>query len=477
MTSLELQLKRLKVPESQVLAVERDRSSLLFDAKEAAGLGRKDFYNIGQKGLAQLKKFDNDIDSYERGLWEKSSLNFNRTMVDKEENSELNDSLARMITRLAPYFHHHACKQVLEWLIYKYQIHRFNAEILFLAYLPYHASNSFGRMLSILKFTKPEFHFLDEFCKTGSPVPMNVLIRVCHANNSHFLIPMLSSFLVNAIQTVGDDYCEKRMHASYTFFAGFMVNLLDDVSKVNNQLIARIMPYVGIALKSKILPFKYAGMVVAAQLVTVTSLAPEVLANILKLLLLKMRGTWVDVALDTVILICQTQKVSELPRKAILKLVRKREELNLVPKLHKLMMDYDVTAFMVNFWDTLLDALFKESDKEQLSGIMEVLTQTLNLEGMVEEQAVGLFNSLLSYMESDPERSEPLPQVLSQHIRAIVIRFSTAFDIVRAKWSVRDQSIVDRFLKECHIEAYELIPELPGADLYQVLRCSDAQNL
>lgn len=49
MTSLELQLKRLKVPESQVLAVERDRSSLLFDAKEAAGLGRKDFYNIGKQ--------------------------------------------------------------------------------------------------------------------------------------------------------------------------------------------------------------------------------------------------------------------------------------------------------------------------------------------------------------------------------------------------------------------------------------------
>lgn len=52
MTSLELQLKRLKADASaQNLSAKRDYSSLLFDEKEAQNYTREQFYEIGKEIL------------------------------------------------------------------------------------------------------------------------------------------------------------------------------------------------------------------------------------------------------------------------------------------------------------------------------------------------------------------------------------------------------------------------------------------
>ena len=47
MTSLELQLNRLKTAATQSLAVEKQHLSLLFDRKEAASLDRESYYKLG----------------------------------------------------------------------------------------------------------------------------------------------------------------------------------------------------------------------------------------------------------------------------------------------------------------------------------------------------------------------------------------------------------------------------------------------
>lgn len=65
---------------------------------------------------------DERFSKYEPDLFDETKLNFNRTMVGKEENDALDQSLQRMIVYLTPYFNHQACKQVLEWLIFKFQV-------------------------------------------------------------------------------------------------------------------------------------------------------------------------------------------------------------------------------------------------------------------------------------------------------------------------------------------------------------------
>lgn len=72
--------------------------------------------------MLALKKFDADIDKYESELFDKNTLFMNRANLLKEQHETLNETLERMIIRLSTYFHHEACKKVLEWLIYKYQV-------------------------------------------------------------------------------------------------------------------------------------------------------------------------------------------------------------------------------------------------------------------------------------------------------------------------------------------------------------------
>ena len=69
-----------------------------------------------------MKALDDNFDSYEPELFTKDKLNMNRAMLTKEEAEALNEQIEAMILRLCPYFHHHCCRQVLEWLIHKYQV-------------------------------------------------------------------------------------------------------------------------------------------------------------------------------------------------------------------------------------------------------------------------------------------------------------------------------------------------------------------
>lgn len=76
---------------------------------------------LGCTGLEHLKKLDN-VFKKRSEFFDVSALNVQRTMMTKDENERLNKLLTQYIVQLSPYAQHFACHQVLEWLIYKYQV-------------------------------------------------------------------------------------------------------------------------------------------------------------------------------------------------------------------------------------------------------------------------------------------------------------------------------------------------------------------
>lgn len=66
--------------------------------------------------------------------------------------------------------------------------------------MPYHKTNSYGRLLKILRFQNPEWNFTEEYAKMGTPIPINVLLKVCFTNNSFMLVNAISNNLINAIK-------------------------------------------------------------------------------------------------------------------------------------------------------------------------------------------------------------------------------------------------------------------------------------
>lgn len=65
----------------------------------------------------------------------------------------------------------------------------------------YHSTNSFGRLLKILRIDRPEFEFTKEFSKEGLPLPFNSILKAClKGGSNYFLVGSYSNFLQQAIQ-------------------------------------------------------------------------------------------------------------------------------------------------------------------------------------------------------------------------------------------------------------------------------------
>lgn len=77
---------------------------------------------LGIAGLQQLRKLDRSLADGEQELFHASQVGFNRAVVSARENEELDKKLRRVLVAISPYFHHQACRQVLEWLIHKFQV-------------------------------------------------------------------------------------------------------------------------------------------------------------------------------------------------------------------------------------------------------------------------------------------------------------------------------------------------------------------
>jgi U3 small nucleolar RNA-associated protein 10 len=155
-TSLSAQLKRLQVPQTSILSKlgETRRSSFLFDPKEAANMDSESVYCLAMNGLEQLKAIDREaFGSFEATLFAQSSITYERLVQTKEVNVQLDAELRRFLLHLTPYFMLKPAHKCFEWLVYKYKVHVYNVDDVFMCVLPYHDTNYFVRALQLIDFS------------------------------------------------------------------------------------------------------------------------------------------------------------------------------------------------------------------------------------------------------------------------------------------------------------------------------------
>ncbi|KAJ1373964.1 hypothetical protein KIN20_036526 [Parelaphostrongylus tenuis] len=221
MTSLSSQLQSLRTATAQHQTVEKRHVSLLFGKKEAQQLDRESAYKIGCAGLEKLKQLDSVFDET-NDLFDESRLHFQRSLITKDENSALDEKLERFLFQLSPYMQHFACQQVLEWLVFRYQIYAYNAETMILT-------------------TSKDWGFLEGFRKKEYPVPFSAILKNT-MSSTHSLITKISDHLSRGIQLVGEEFLEKKCHMLFTFYAKLLVAALDDTTKIDDILLAKIVP-------------------------------------------------------------------------------------------------------------------------------------------------------------------------------------------------------------------------------------------
>ena len=162
-SQLASQLKALAAASATTSATSSSSSavrhpSILFNATIAADTSIDEIYHLSINGLTQLAALNPALQPFASSLFHPATLTLDRAAQKPDVQAQLDKSITSFLGRLSPFFLHPAAAQALEWLVRRYEVHRYNVAVLVEQLLCWHQSDLFRRLLTLLKL--PANHFL-----------------------------------------------------------------------------------------------------------------------------------------------------------------------------------------------------------------------------------------------------------------------------------------------------------------------------
>ena len=148
--------------------------SLLFSPAVASDTSVDSIYHLAVNGLTQLASLQPALLPFASSLFHPATLTLDRAAQKPDVQAQLDKSVTSFVTRLAPYFLHPPAAQSLEWLVRRYEVHRYNVDVLVEQLLCWHQSELFRRLLALLKL--PANHFLAAVQTAGVTVDRHTIV-------------------------------------------------------------------------------------------------------------------------------------------------------------------------------------------------------------------------------------------------------------------------------------------------------------
>ncbi|EFP08153.1 CRE-TOE-1 protein [Caenorhabditis remanei] len=451
-TSLTSQLENLRTSAARQLTVEKRHVSLLFDRKEAGKLTNETAHRIGVAGLEQMKRIDPIFDTeIENDLFSEERVDFVRSMLEKDANDALNKQIEKLLLELSPYLHHFPCQQVLEYLIHTYQIYAFNAETLLLTFLPFHETKVYSRLLRILDFDwkrSKEWQFMQQFLKSETPIPFASIAKATLASK-HSIISCITDHIRKAVDIVGSDYLEIKHPILFNFHAKLLLSMFNDPEKVDEMMLAKLMPFIENGVKSPMKSFRYSALVVISQLVLTVKLKEEVLNSLCKLLITKLRADTAPASISTLMVVFQQQNVQNLSKNTLKKLLRHDESIDVWKILKDLAERTDTTKFYNVLWAELV-TLSRDSESEEQALAIAALVETSDDATLLTSEQAETFLKLI--LTEGMEQNLMDKKKMKANIRMIGLRFAKEFDTVYEELKAKDKKALKNVIKEYQLE-------------------------
>ncbi|KJH45253.1 hypothetical protein DICVIV_08707 [Dictyocaulus viviparus] len=455
MTLLSNQLLSLRTATARHQTVEKRHVSLLFGKKEAQELDKESAYKIGWTGLKKLAQLDNVFNN-ENDLFDESRLHFHRSMINKEENAVLNRKIERFLFQLSPYMQHFACQQVLEWLVYKYQIYAYNAEEMILTFIPFHETNFFARMLSIIEYnfaTSKDWGFLESFCKKEYPVPFSAILRNT-LSSTHSLITKIADHLSKGMELVGEEFIESKCYMLFNFYAKLLTAVLGESQKVSDDLLTKIIPLVAIGLKAALPTLQQVSLMVICQISISTSLTPEITESLAKIVLMKLRKSSIENSFSALAVLCQRQTLTSFSKRAVLKMLNRADELCAWTTIKNLCLKTDLSLLLKPLWKTLFSIVNEEVYAINHENCLYALQETSEPALLHSSQAAAFLNELIEYSQVQYLYAN---RKFCEHVRSLVARFSDQWLEICSDWNSRDKSILNHVTKNYQLEPFMVV--------------------
>lgn len=305
-TSLAAQLQKLAVPQTSILQRDKKRASLLFDQKEAAGIDRDTFYDIGINGLKELITLNTNFALFEQSLFSVQSKQVERAVERTDINTKLDKNVRKFLMLLSPYFLLKPAHRALEWLIHRFSIHEYNKEDCLKLILPYHETNIFVRFLQILNVRNENdnWHWLRPLQKNG--VHLAKLTLFNHAANDVGFLQFISEMTLQAIKDNGSK--SNSLTTLFMFYCTTTIGAIDHSSEITEPQITAILPSLLRGLDSNVNDFAAATFVIVTRLLQKCYLSQKMLNQLVSKMTYGKRAHLRYEAVLTAVLLYQLQE-------------------------------------------------------------------------------------------------------------------------------------------------------------------------
>ncbi|GAA6085032.1 HEAT repeat-containing protein 1 [Tachysurus ichikawai] len=441
MTSLAHQLKRLALPQSDSsLLSRRQVASVLFNPKDAASVDRSTVYALGCTGLDELLGIEPAFAEFQETLFSQASISLERSVQSKEVNQKLDKDISQFLIRLSPYFLLKPALKCLEWLVYRFHIHLYNQDSLIACVLPYHETKVFVRVIQLLKLDEPtdRWHWLHVLQKPGVPLARGTLLTHCYKDLGFMdFICTLVTKSVEAYSQFGHDGKCGQLRVIFSFYSATIVPALEAVEKVTDSIIAKLLPYIQLGLRSELLDYKAATYMIVCQLAVKVVMQPELLDSLARQVSRSVISApaLTSEGLSCLIILLQNQKESVIGQKKFEYLCQVP---SLVPTLQCIAASYDISSLLHYFLPKLTNVVIMQNDEldnehsasncRLLESVIENLSFSTSLANTVTRLLLEGYLTCGTKLPSD--RLSSLNQKIQPVVRHIERKYPGALDAV-----------------------------------------------
>ncbi|EGG21033.1 U3 snoRNP protein [Cavenderia fasciculata] len=322
-SELDRQLEVIKY-NARVIGNLNKRETVLFgDANTAGTVDYDSILDLGKEGLRELTKLDSRFKSFEKNLFANSSRDENRMMMTKDQTKVLDESIDSFLRLLSAYYLLMPAQQCLEWLIRRYRINEFNLDQLLMCTLPYHQSNAFAQLLSILRYeSDKKWRFLIVFRHNKVTITRDYLVGLLHKNA--FFLDLVCSTILKYEKT---NTLNKTM---ISFFTALMVDAVS-VGTLTDQFIRTVLPCLNFSLKSKNLDLQLGSFMILSNIASKVQFSKDVLELLIRNTLLN-HSTSITASFTFLLVLFQRQNFKSLSNSNLELLVS-------IPALKEIMLD------------------------------------------------------------------------------------------------------------------------------------------
>jgi hypothetical protein len=335
-----------------------------------------------------------------------------RTLEDSDARpmagcgGQLDDSIQSFLRLLVPYFLLPAAGHCLELLVRRYEVQHYNATALLAAFLPYHATNHYVRLVQLVSLPAHElWQWLTPAQAAGAAVPRSLVVERAHRSP-----PLLTLLCDNAVVS-------PTCSTTTGFVCVVLTELLASHAPPADAQLATLLPLLQAALSSKApVEFQAGALMVLAQLGCGTVLADAVVAQLLSAVVKGAHESLRAQALQLCLLYCRSQSLTSLPGAAFAHLVKWGELATLAGRLCS---ECDASALLT----PLLQELVRRVSSSHHASLLREL---LALPALPPPAAAAAATALLSALTEEQEQEQVAETVVLREVLTALARSHAA---------------------------------------------------